>query len=1275
MASLKFIMDVDDDHPVDSRHTTKKDKDPGTPTTTGPLPPLAGSSTSTSASTSNHRPLPGHVSSSSARPVEQKKNISSTAPTPQTNTRGLLSRDPELTNTNTNTTAGLSTTLRSLTPSSSTHQASNPRPPARRRSTTSIDSMDHTGYGSAASSSSMGAGLHHHHHHNNPMRPMPAHQAATDLPMRLTPITGRVSRAKKGVPVHVCDICRPAKTFTRAEHLRRHQLSHQNPGHACNYPGCDRTFHRPDLLARHQQRHEQEGDKVSSKGGNEDDGRASSAPSSIDDRYSQRASSHQQAQAVASPNMPASSLPSAPATSNAPVPSTPHAPGHQRRVSQRSNPPMGGSPNPSVSTYRPPGGTPGDYQHYPLPASTVGLIDPINSSAMGGGFGGAPGFEHMTTTPPPVSSTSQGVRRPIIRIPDNGTPDLYHARDASPWTSSASDSTYSTPVSDMPAQTRLWLSTRSPTTADWPSSQLLSPYPGTAPRDPRHQAGDSMTAPPPPLFLNPYGSSAQYGTDTQQSFGAMFDVSMASLQPGLNASTDRGFHSHQRQSSSISSIRSATPPPIVSSHGGETLVAPPMALPSRLGSNLARRKTLLNGHQMPDTQADMTGIGPLDGLGSGFGGMDVHEDQQEHGSGLLATMGLSMNSGCTMPVVAMPMALPRSVQAVIPHYIEVYWARVHPRLPLVHRPSFEAAPEDVLRCAMAAVASQYISAKEDRGRGNQLHEYAWQEAKRQVTQWSLQTMQAIFLCEYFARFRGRKTATKPSKLFESLYSRVSSLEFFAAACSVPLGSHDNALWPVDPSAWSSSPSSFSDCSSCDSITPTAATVSSYPNTFPDASTPWGSFPSSYASSTSSYGNGSMLSPSPFPPDVSLSSNDSTIPASFNPGLTHGPNHNSVHPSAPHRQGQQRTWSSLFSPGRYNPPLASPFSFHAQSHLAEQTYSQALATLQVLYNNPSAFDPSAPDSSLSANNNTDRWHAWVDSEARRRLLAACFHLDSHAALLQQQRRAHDYTNTTIPPPPLFARSAPLWSAPSSQSWAAALASDPDAGMPAFSTAPITTTPQDPFDHMAVLATEMLKLPQDGEEARIAALFRACPVANTYLALHHTPLRDLLAVGGDSWVFAKKVVSETSFAEHQRRLRVWVDAGAGAARATVYAARAIVGFVDRGEGVDGDLSDYWALYVCALICWAGGHRHRGRQQQQGGGGVGEEVVMGWLRGVAGTEEGVGGGAVLGRREAAGVVGVVRRRLEGGGGAGRLFVDAVGVLRRVEEGGGGQGGWRWF
>lgn len=78
----------------------------------------------------------------------------------------------------------------------------------------------------------------------------------SEYPVKRTPITGRVSRAKKGIPVHTCEECHPPKTFTRAEHLRRHKLSHQPPELNCRVPGCNKSFHRKDLLDRHQQRHE-----------------------------------------------------------------------------------------------------------------------------------------------------------------------------------------------------------------------------------------------------------------------------------------------------------------------------------------------------------------------------------------------------------------------------------------------------------------------------------------------------------------------------------------------------------------------------------------------------------------------------------------------------------------------------------------------------------------------------------------------------------------------------------------------------------------------------------------------------------------------------------------------------------------------------------------------------------------------------------------------------------------------------------------------------------
>lgn len=48
------------------------------------------------------------------------------------------------------------------------------------------------------------------HYGNTPMRPF-VNSPTNDTTRRLTPVTGRVSRAKKGVPVHTCDQCRPPK--------------------------------------------------------------------------------------------------------------------------------------------------------------------------------------------------------------------------------------------------------------------------------------------------------------------------------------------------------------------------------------------------------------------------------------------------------------------------------------------------------------------------------------------------------------------------------------------------------------------------------------------------------------------------------------------------------------------------------------------------------------------------------------------------------------------------------------------------------------------------------------------------------------------------------------------------------------------------------------------------------------------------------------------------------------------------------------------------------
>ncbi|KAJ5527189.1 hypothetical protein N7513_011348 [Penicillium frequentans] len=69
----------------------------------------------------------------------------------------------------------------------------------------------------------------------------------------------RVSKAKKGKRVHACEFDGCSKVFTRAEHRRRHELSHRSKKmYACNYEGCTKAFHDADYLVQHMARHDPE---------------------------------------------------------------------------------------------------------------------------------------------------------------------------------------------------------------------------------------------------------------------------------------------------------------------------------------------------------------------------------------------------------------------------------------------------------------------------------------------------------------------------------------------------------------------------------------------------------------------------------------------------------------------------------------------------------------------------------------------------------------------------------------------------------------------------------------------------------------------------------------------------------------------------------------------------------------------------------------------------------------------------------------------------------
>ncbi|KAI0394113.1 hypothetical protein F5Y17DRAFT_274939 [Xylariaceae sp. FL0594] len=980
MSDLKFIMDMEDDgDPMD-------DKYPGQPSLSGsalgPNPSSASPTTSTTnKSDVNHRPPTAGLTAAYTR------------------RRGPLSRSSRATAA----TWSSDTALTSVERPSSPPPLSPPsgsllveRTAAEGPQSTGL--LDNVNDGSRSSLSTMAPT----NRSNMSSRPMPNAAGEGSLPVKLTPITGRVSRAKKGVPVHVCEKCIPHRTFTRAEHLRRHDLGHGPAAYACSYPGCDKQFVRQDLYLRHLPKHDQE-----EKAGTDGSARAG--------RRSSRPSVGGNTPPVAYMSSPAmhdtQDLPSKVSNSTA---YGADAPTYQASSHGGSGGNAGqGATSPSSHSHR---SHPEDNVNY---SWSPAMGYPLTSMGEGS-FSGVP-FSDFPHHPRTV---------PTLQIPEPIFPERL--RHESHWPSSASNSPYSTPTPD------------GPYIGDY-NSPSLDIY---IPHQPQYPSS-------PELQIYQHGFLASYPEDVS------------------------GFYDLQTHPFSV---RSPTPPTVVlSAQTAENLVTFAHSVPAPPAVR-GRRKT------------------PA------------------------ALLSLYRGAGCPAAEALVPARL-----NAIPRYLDAYWKRFDTFFPLVHRCRLVSSADDFLRCAMAAVGSQFFHSEEDRTNGELLYVFAVKESQKARPEWNIEVMQAILLCEFYGRFRGLKPTILPSEPFQSIYSRMASPH--------PLDSYD------------------------------------------------------------------------------------------------------------------------------------PF----------------------------------------INSNHQDWQDWITAESRRRLLAACFVLDVHSSMYYEHSPLYLFHHSTTRIP-LTMPSERLWEARDSNSWEALTSSDPSLLNPAFlgdekiTVDVVASAP--PFDAAIYLASEALRLPRRSHNwafdatsqldlsslDRIRYLFPASPVANTYLALHFTPLQDLLAVSGDTWRFATKVLKPGEAKQARINVRSWSSSDQAGA-ASIFAAKALLGFLDTGDddAVDdgklddrdqtdnsragtewnrSNISDYWALYICAVIFWAVAYRSirtgRGLNLENCGSKKIEVEATTWLKQVASLSEPHNVlHDVQGHWKVLSIISMVRKRLEDEavGCKGKLLLDSITVLEKLE------------
>ena len=240
--------------------------------------------------------------------------------------------------------------------------------------------------------------------------------------------------------------------------------------------------------------------------------------------------------------------------------------------------------------------------------------------------------------------------------------------------------------------------------------------------------------------------------------------------------------------------------------------------------------------------------------------------------------------------------------------------------------------------------------------------------------------------------------------------------------------------------------------------------------------------------------------------------------------------------------------------------------------------------------------------------------WTERETRRRILQASFILDTQQAALFDQRPAlmpiplkriqTSGTDLDLP----FPCDSELWESSPIEEWVKHASDFDNVDLPTAAKQAFEAEPRrmDSFQsrlalsHILTSGTKVLD-----SEPNITVFRRNLETQTSFctqFSLHallmarNTPIRPLLIVSGETWLYGKKVDSEADFSAAKQRLRHWVNSASKCRKALWHATKLLcIVFNTLEGGGDGSgsptfdrelnvLHEQWSLYLATLVCWA-------------------------------------------------------------------------------------------